>query len=140
MGDARHKNPPPPEDEEDVTPRFRELVKAQLAANRKTNERNGIGKRDPNRLIDDRASLGRAVDTDATQINNILGPVRSSSKPKKLVDRSAFVGPILRVLGIVPDVTLQIPAADAERVRKFLLVAPESVEVVDAILDKFLGK
>jgi len=139
MGDARHKKTPPI-DEEDVTPRFRDLVLAQLEANRKTNERNGIGRRDPSRLIDDRASLARAVGTDTTQINNILGPVRSSSKPKKLVDRSAFVRPIQRALHIESTVMIEVPEADAARVRKLLSVDRVSAELFEGMLDKLIRR
>jgi len=136
MGDALHKKPPPPDEEDDVTPEFRKRVIEKLAENRKLNEQNGIRQRDPSRLIDDRASLARAVKTDTTQINNILGPVRSSSKPKKLVDRSVFVRPIQKALKLEATRTIEIPEADIARVRKMLSLDADAAFLIDAALDK----
>lgn len=141
MGDARHKKGPPPLEEDDVTDAFRDLVLAKLEQNRQANERNGISRRDPMRLIDDRASLARAVGTDTTMINNLLGPARSSSKPRRLATRSAFVRPILRALGIsMPTAIMVASDADAESLRKLLSLDPDSRYVIDAAMDRLARK
>jgi hypothetical protein len=136
MGDARHKKSPPSEEEgQEVTPGFRLRVFAQLEANRKINETNGIGRRDPNRLIDDHASLARAVDTDTTQINNILGPVRPTSKPKPLVGHSVFVRRIEKALGLEPFITIEIPVSQLPRIQKVIRLGPSDATKYESALD-----
>lgn len=104
MGDSRYKNAPTNAQELTVTEEWRQRVKAALARNKDRNRAAGIS-RDKKRPPDDHASLADAVGTDKTQIANILGKVKTTSRSSDLVDSSTFVRPISEVLGIdLPDI------------------------------------
>jgi hypothetical protein len=135
VGDARHKKSDPGAEDDPVTDAWRDAVRARLEQNRHVNERAGVGRRAPDREIDDYASLARAVDTDTTMITNILGPVRASSQPKDLVERSKFVGPISRALGIPYVPSSRLDEAFA-RMRMLDESALEIVERQIALLEQ----
>lgn len=133
MGDRLHKKSDPNADEDPVTPQWRAIVKKQLAANREKNRANGLRPRDPSRLIDDYASLARAVDSDTTMMTNILGPVRVGSKPKKLVTSSKFVRPI--------SAALDIPFSSSKRLESVISrmrsLSDEDLRAFELMLDRF---
>lgn len=115
MGDQRHKNSPPPsEEEDDVTPEFRERAKQQLTENRRLNRISGAKEGQPTYLIDSQAALARAVSrlTGKTvgekHISNILGPVREGSKWDR-VDRSTYVKPIAKALRFEAVASIAVP-------------------------------
>lgn len=120
MGDRRHKkSPPPSEDEEDVTPEFRELARGAIQRNKRLNAISGAREGAVNHLIDSQAALARAVsellgrDVSEKHISNILGPVRPGSKWDR-VDRSTYVRPIATVLRLGQMKTIQVPVARAD--------------------------
>ena len=95
MSDARHKKSPPPADlEEDVTPAFRELARGIMRTNALTNKMHGWTPGHRERLIENDVELAVVVignKDGKTQIGNILGPVKPTTKARGLVDRSTFV-------------------------------------------------
>lgn len=112
MGDARHKNAPNGDDLDLVTEEFRRDARFRIEAHKAYNRASGLKPGDPGWKIDNYAKLAEAVGTDTTQITNILGPVRSTSKPKrdgKLVGRSVFVRKIREALGLTPTRALSVP-------------------------------
>lgn len=119
MGDSRHKNPPlPSEEEDDVTPDFRETAKARLAKNRSLNKISGAEEGDPNYLIDRQAALARAVSklvgrtVSEKHISNIIGPVREGSKWDR-TDRSTYVKPIAIALKFDATANIKVPLSRA---------------------------
>lgn len=117
MGDSRHKKAPPLDDEEDVTPAFREAVKTALDLNKQRNKLSELRKGDSGYLISNRSELAEAIGTDKTMINKIIGPARADSKVK-LVDRSAFVGRIRAALQLPAVTKIAVKASRAEILRR----------------------
>lgn len=120
MGDRRHKNSPPPSEEEvDVTPDFRARAKERIGKNKRLNKISGAKEGEPNYLIDSQAALARAVsrmldrEVSEKHISNILGPVREGSKWDR-VDRSTYVHAISRALGFEQTKTIPVPIARVE--------------------------
>lgn len=116
MGDSRHKNPPPVDEEEDVTDSFRESARKALELNEQRNKLGELRKGDPGYLISNRAELALEVGTDKTMINKIIGPARASSKVD-LVDRSAFVGRIRQALQLPAVTKIAVKSSRIEIVR-----------------------
>lgn len=132
MGDARHKNPPPPgEDEEDVTDDFIRDARAAMTTNLSLNGIISAKEGDPAYLIDSQAALARELSrrmgrkVSDKHISNILGPVRKNSKWDR-VYQSTYVGPIRDALNLPTLVTVAVPAARAATIQQFALV-PDNV-------------
>lgn len=117
MGDARHKKPREPGDEEIVTASFRRKARSIMQANRVTNRLHGWKPGDPGYLIEDDVQLAIAVIGNAdgkTQIGNILGPVRATTKPRNLIDRTTMLGKIRAALKMSDPVTVQVDPSRAQ--------------------------
>jgi hypothetical protein len=114
MSDSRHKNPPPTDEEEDVTPLFRETVREMLKTNARKNRLSGFHKNEPGYLISNHAELAEAIGTDKTMVNKIIGPVRPTTKVK-LVTRSAFLARIRDALGLAPVARITVKASRLEQ-------------------------
>lgn len=112
MGDARHKKSPVADDEEeDVTPQFRAQARAIMRANKFANAAHGNRVGDADYLIDDDVQLAIAVigtEDGKTQIANLLGPVRPTTKPRKLIDRSVYVKKIRRALKMTEPISVSV--------------------------------
>ncbi len=122
MGDARHKNSPPPsEDEEDVTDDFRRDARALMKTNEDLNGISGANEGEIGYLIDSQAALARRLKVSDKHISNILGPVRKGSKWDR-VDRSTYVKPIREALKMPTLISVPVPAARADIVRWFALL------------------
>lgn len=123
MGDVRHKKPPPEDVEEDVTDDFRKEVREALDLNARQNRLRRLRSGMSGYLISNRAELARAIGTDTTMVNKIIGPARAGSKVD-LVDRSTFVGRIRNALQLaaVENITVR---ADRANVLRYLALLPD---------------
>jgi hypothetical protein len=111
MGDARHKNPPPPGPGEIVTPAFRKQARDIMRANKVTNRLHGWKPGNASRLIENDADLAVEVignKKGKTQIANILGPVKPTTKPRGLIDRTTFLPAIRKALKMDGPVSVNV--------------------------------
>lgn len=109
MGDARHKRPPPAdEEEEDVTDVFRKLVRARLEENGRHNRLRRIKKGGPGYKVSNQAELADAIGSDKNLMRKMFGGVRDPMEPAPTVDRSAFVGRIRNVLELPLVATITV--------------------------------
>jgi len=125
MGDATHKKPPPTDEEEGVTDAFREEVRQALDINARANRLRRHKKGDPGYLISNRAELAKAIGTDKTMVNKIIGGKREDTKVE-LVHRSAFVGRIRAVLQLAAVTTIKA-SIDRAPVYRWLDSLPDGV-------------
>ena len=133
MGDKLHKDPPPDDEEEDVTPEFRILASRQLELNDLANRNAERKFGDPGYLISNRSELADAVDTDKTMINKIIGPKKSTTKVK-LVDRSAFVGRIRKALDLPPVMSIVVPVSHAALLKRIAALPADAIAVYEKAL------
>lgn len=134
MGDARHKNSPAVDDEEeDVTPQFRAQARAIMRANEITNAAHGKRVGDLGYLIDNDVQLAIAVIGSAdgkTQIANLLGPVRPTTKPrKKPIESSVYVKKIRRALKMTEPISVQVDP-DRRHVVSWIASLPDSEFII----------
>lgn len=133
MGDSKHHGAPRSEERElEVTDEWRLRVRDALAAHRKQNREAGLRPRDPSRLVDDHASLERAIKMPegAGGVAKILGralPTSRGSQQRKLVQRSTWVIPISRVLRI------GLPTSDDEFWAAVAAWSPSMRSIVTAL-------
>jgi hypothetical protein len=109
MGDSKKKivPPQPGEEEEDVTPALRELVRGILNANKITNATRHQKKGMSKHLPSNQAELADLTQMDKTLLRRMLGSVNPRNNVK-LVDRSVYVGRIRKALSI-DVVSIEVP-------------------------------
>lgn len=114
-----------------MTPALRAQIVRALELNMAKNALSEVAKGDPGYLVASRADLAEAIGTDKTMINKIIGPARVTSKVD-LVDRSAFVGRIRKVLGLPSVTKVVVKASRAEIVRLIADLPDEEFAIFEA--------
>jgi hypothetical protein len=129
MGDTRHRKTLPKGPEEIVTPAFRNKARDIMRANKLKNEAHGIGPEDSRYLIDNDVQLAIVVignKEGKTQIGNILGPVKPTTKPRGLVDRTEFLQPIREALNMEDPIFVKIDVQRRAPIVEWIAGLPES--------------
>lgn len=135
MGDKLHKNPPPPQKMEDVSPLFILQVKSALAANATHNAEFNLKPGDKDYRIATHADLATATKIDPNIIKHMFGGVRPGTKTKK-ISRSRFVGLIRHTLGIPQIVSVPFVSDRVRIARRLTELNREQWEEFSKKLDE----